>query len=57
MCEPVQVELESEVCLALDVVSAVAPVEPPATAAAKFCKSVLSAEITAIASPADLAVG
>ena len=56
MCDPVQVELEFEVCLALDVVSAVAPVLPPATDAASVAKSASTAALIAIVSPADTAV-
>jgi hypothetical protein len=55
VCEPVHLVLDVELCNSEPVEIAVTPVEPPATAAAKLCKSVFSAEIIAIASPADLA--
>jgi hypothetical protein len=48
------VELELGDCNALEVVTADVPVDPPATAAAKDARSVVNAEIIAMASPADL---
>ena len=56
VCEPVHLVLDVELCNSEPVDIAETPVEPPATAAAKLCKSVFSAEIIATASPADLAV-
>jgi hypothetical protein len=55
VCEPVQVELESEVCLAPEVVSAVAFGDPAATEAASVAKSAATADKIATVSPDETA--
>ena len=56
MCDPTYLADDVDVCKAADVVTAVAPVDPPAIEAASVCKSELNAATAVIGSPADVQV-